>query len=74
MRSLLHNNVFFLLLFVAVQDPGDEPVWLQVLRHHLDHQKLEVAQQAAAALAESPLLQELPAVKPVISRAESAVG
>ena len=31
---------------------GDDPVWRQVLRYHLDHNDPEVAQQAAAALAE----------------------
>ena len=31
---------------------GGEPVWRQVLRLHLNHSDPEVAQQAAAALAE----------------------
>lgn len=37
---------------VTVQAPDGEPVWRQVLRLHLDHSDPEVAQQAAAALAE----------------------
>jgi hypothetical protein len=35
----------------VVQAPGDEPVWRQVLRRHLNHSNTAVAQQAAAALA-----------------------
>jgi hypothetical protein len=35
-----------------MQDPADEPVWRQVLQLHLQHSDPEVAQQAAAALAE----------------------
>jgi hypothetical protein len=35
---------------VAVQDPGDETVWHQLLRHHLDHKDPQVAQKAAAGL------------------------
>lgn len=38
--------------FVHVQHPGDKPVWRQVLRLHLGHKNSQVAQQAAAALAE----------------------
>ena len=37
----------------AMQAPGDEPVWRQLLKHHLDDSDPEVAQQAAAALAGS---------------------
>lgn len=37
---------------VAVQAPGDEPVWRQVLRYYPNRDDLEVAQQLAAALAE----------------------
>jgi hypothetical protein len=67
---------------VAVQGPGatrayDKPVWLQVPRYHRSHPNQEVAQQAVAALAESPLLQELPVVTTAVSAvsgAESAVG
>jgi hypothetical protein len=36
--------------FVAVQDPGSEPVWRQLLQQMLDADDPEVAQQAAAAL------------------------
>jgi hypothetical protein len=36
----------------AVQAPGDEPVWRQLLRRGLNHADPEVAQQAASALAE----------------------
>ena len=39
----------------VMQDPGDEPVWRQLLRLHLDHSDPDVAQQAAAALA-TPLM------------------
>ena len=35
---------------LAVQAPGDEPVWRQLLRLHLDHDDLQVARQAVAAL------------------------
>ena len=34
----------------VVQAPGDEPVWRQVLRLHLDHKKKSVVRTAAAAL------------------------
>ena len=37
---------------VAVQAPDDEPVWRQLVRLHVNHSNPEVAQQAAAALAE----------------------
>jgi hypothetical protein len=50
------NEVCVLLLlllpFQFVQAVGDEPVWRQVLRKHLDHGNPAVVQQAAAALAE----------------------
>jgi hypothetical protein len=36
----------------SVQEHGGDPVWRQVLLHLLDHEYPEVAQQAAAALAE----------------------
>jgi hypothetical protein len=42
-------NVFF----AGLQAHGDEPVWRKVLRHHLNHTNPNVAQQAAAALAEN---------------------
>jgi hypothetical protein len=41
-----------MLSCVAVQRPGGEPVWRQVLREHLRHRNPAVAQQAATALAE----------------------
>ena len=60
MRCMLSNPMVKLclllllpmLLAMLVQAPGDEPVWRQVLRLHLDHSDPEVAQQAAAALVE----------------------
>jgi hypothetical protein len=36
----------------AVQGPGNEPVWRQLLQHYLNDNDLQLAQQAAAALAE----------------------
>ena len=36
---------------VAMQAPGDEPVWRQVLWHHLDPSDPEAAQEAIKALA-----------------------
>jgi hypothetical protein len=39
-------------LLLVMLAGGDEPVWLQLLRLHLDHPHPEVAQQAAAALAD----------------------
>ena len=44
-------RLLLLLLVPAVQAPGDEPVWRQVLQAHLDHSDPAVAQAAAAALA-----------------------
>jgi hypothetical protein len=41
-----------LLLLLLPQAPGDEPVWRQILRLHLDHSDPGVARRAAAALAE----------------------
>jgi hypothetical protein len=39
-----------MLLVSAVQNPGDEPVWRQLLRHFCGNNDPEVAQQAAASL------------------------
>jgi hypothetical protein len=36
---------------ICVQAPDDDPVWRQLLQHHINHSNPEVAQQAAAALA-----------------------
>jgi hypothetical protein len=44
------NVSFNLSAFVAVQDPGSEPVWRQLLRQLLDSNYPDVAQQAATAL------------------------
>jgi hypothetical protein len=41
-----------LLSCMAVQAMGRKPVWRQLLQHLLAHSHPEVAQQAAAALAE----------------------
>jgi hypothetical protein len=38
------------LLSFAVQGPGDEAAWRQVLQLYLNHSDPDVAQQAAAAL------------------------
>lgn len=40
------------LCCVAVQAADDEPVWKQLLRRYVDYDDPEVAEQAAAALAE----------------------
>jgi hypothetical protein len=37
----------------AMQAPDDEPVWRQIVRWHVKHGDLDVALQAADALAES---------------------
>jgi hypothetical protein len=42
----------YVYVCVSVQRPGDDPVWRKFLKHHLNHRDPEVAQQAAAALAE----------------------
>jgi hypothetical protein len=44
--------VLVALAVVAMQAPGDEPVWRQVLRLYLDHHDPAVVQQAAAGLAD----------------------
>jgi hypothetical protein len=50
---LTHLMLLLLLLTLCtVQAPGDEPMWRQILRLHLNHSNLLVAQQAAALLAE----------------------
>lgn len=41
-----------LLAAAAVQAPGDEPVWRQLLLRYHNHSDPVVAQQAAAATAE----------------------
>jgi hypothetical protein len=53
--SQLIITVLLLLLLLTccnVQAPGDEAVWRQILRLHLNHSDHAVVQQAAAALAE----------------------
>lgn len=39
-----------LLLVLWLQAPGAEPVWRQLLRLHINHRNIQVAQQAHAAL------------------------
>jgi hypothetical protein len=56
----VHGPLFLLLhtmqsgcnVGCVVQAPGDEPVWRQLLRCYLDDSDPNVAQQAAAALAQ----------------------
>jgi hypothetical protein len=55
MSALLLPLLLPLLLLMCVpgwQTPDVEPVWRQLLRLHLKHRDPEVAQQAAAPLAE----------------------
>jgi hypothetical protein len=40
---------------ICAQAPDDEPVWRQLLQHHINHSNPAVAQQAAAALASQTL-------------------
>jgi hypothetical protein len=50
---LLLLPLLLLLLLLLLLKGGDEPVWRQLLRPHLDHPNRAVAQQAATALAET---------------------
>jgi hypothetical protein len=49
---LLHLLLSQTMWCVALHYPTDEPLWRQLLKDHLRHSNPEVAQQAAAALAQ----------------------